>query len=173
MMRPWRGWQTGFGVVGREIERKFLVVNDGWKPAPASKAIRQGYLAFGPPASVRVRLAEGRADLNIKRSTLAVSREEFEYEIPLADGEALLAELCEGHIVEKTRHLVDYGGLTWEVDVFSGVNEGLVVAEVELEREDQPVETPPWAGEEVSGDPRYLNSNLAQHPYRDWDPARR
>ncbi len=173
IMRPEvDGPHLGARSVGREIERKFLVVNEGWRPARTSKEIRQGYLAFGPPASVRVRIADGRADLNIKRSTLAISREEFEFEIPRDDGEAMLRDLCTGEIVEKTRYLVDYRGLTWEVDVFGGANEGLVIAEVELDQDDQMVEAPPWVGAEVSGDPRYLNSNLAQHPYREWDAAR-
>lgn len=157
--------------MGQEIERKFLVKDDGWKPAPKSRTMRQGYLALGPPASVRVRIADGRADINIKRSTLEISREEFEFPIPVGEAEELLDKLCEGRVVEKVRHYIEYGGLTWEVDVFGGQNAGLVMAEVELEDEQQDIEIPTWAGKEVSGDPRYLNSNLAQHPYGEWNKA--
>lgn len=154
--------------MGREIERKFLVSSDGWKPGFDPKPMRQGYLAFGPPASIRVRISGGRGFLNIKQSTLDISRDEFEYEIPAAEAEFMLAHLCAGQRIDKTRHHVQYGGLLWEVDVFEGANAGLVVAEVELEDAGQRVEVPPWAGLEVSGDPRYLNSSLAQQPFTTW-----
>ena len=154
--------------MGTEIERKYLVTSDGWRPGYESRPIRQGYLAFGPPASVRVRVAGDRAYLNIKRSTLSISRDEFEYSIPVDEAEHMLAHLCVGKPVEKARHLVRHGGLVWEVDVFEGENAGLVVAEVELEREDQRIELPTWVGREVSGDARYLNSSLAQRPFREW-----
>jgi adenylate cyclase len=111
---------------------------------------------------------EGVATLNIKTATTAISRSEFEYEIPVADAEALLADSCAGHPIEKTRYEIEYSGLTWEVDEFHGANIGLVVAEVELESESQPVTLPPWVGREVSGDPRYLNTNLSQRPYSTW-----
>ncbi len=158
----------GTGRVGTEIERKYLVAGEGWRPGYELKRIRQGYLAFGPPASVRVRVSGPKAFLNIKRSTLEISRDEFEYPVPLDEAEFMLAQLCLGRCVEKTRHLVRHAGLVWEVDVFEGANAGLVVAEVELERVDQRIELPPWAGREVSGDARYLNSSLAQRPYKDW-----
>jgi len=154
--------------MGTEIERKYLVKTEGWRPGYESNPIRQGYLAFGPPASVRVRISGAKAYLNIKRSTLAISRDEFEYSIPGEEAEFMLNRLCLGNPVEKTRHLVRHAGLLWEVDVFEGANAGLVVAEVELEREDQPIDLPPWVGREVSGEPQYLNSSLAQRPYRDW-----
>ncbi len=154
--------------MGTEIERKYLVTGEGWLPGYESRAIRQGYLAFGPPASVRVRVSGNKAYLNIKRSTLDISRDEFEYAIPVDEAEFMLKQLCVGRCVEKTRHLVRHAGLVWEVDVFEGATAGLVVAEVELEREDQRIELPAWVGREVSGDARYLNSSLAQRPFREW-----
>lgn len=154
--------------MGREIERKFLVADDGWRPGFDPKPMRQGYLSFGPPASVRVRVSAAKAYLNIKQSTLNIARDEFEYAIPVADAEFMLAHLCAGQSIEKTRHHVRHGGLVWEVDVFEGANAGLVVAEVELQRADQHVDLPPWTGREVSGDARYLNSSLAQRPFITW-----
>lgn len=130
--------------------------------------MRQGYLSFGPPASVRVRVSGDEAYLNIKQSTLAISRDEFEYAIPVADAEFLLATMCAGGLIEKTRHHVQHGGLVWEVDVFEGANAGLIVAEVELDHADQRVNLPPWVGREVSGDARYLNSSLVQRPFTQW-----
>jgi CYTH domain-containing protein len=151
-----------------EIERKFLVTGDGWRPGYESRTIRQGYLAFGPPASVRIRISAGKAHLNIKRSTLEISRDEFEYPISVDEAEFMLKHLCQGRLVEKTRHWVRYAGRVWEVDLFEGANAGLAVAEVELDRADQAVELPPWAGREVSGEARYLNSGLAQRPFSEW-----
>ncbi len=153
--------------MGREIERKFLVASNAWRGGDPAVRMRQGYLAMGPPVSVRVRIEADRAWLNIKESVLAISRSEFEYEIPAADAEALLAH-CTGGIVSKVRHRVDHAGHVWEIDVFEGENEGLVVAEVELGSEDDAVELPDWVGEEVSTDPRYRNTHLAQYPYRSW-----
>lgn len=155
--------------MGVEIERKFLVKSEAWKDcAHGALPIRQGYIATGPPTAVRVRIEGQRANLNIKKAVIDIRRDEFEYPIPLADAEEMLASLCNGLIVEKVRHLVDYEGLTWEVDVFRGRNEGLVVAEVELECEDMDVALPSWAGKEVSGDPRYLNTHLALKPFSSW-----
>lgn len=154
--------------MGTEIERKFLVRGDAWRSGAKRVDARQGYLAVGPPASVRVRIMGDKAHLNIKQATLAVARAEFEYEIPVADAHELLDTLCDGRIVEKTRHYVEHGGMTWEVDEFRGANAGLIVAELELESEDQPFDRPSWLGEEVSGDARYFNSNLALNPYSTW-----
>lgn len=153
--------------MGIEIERKFIVTGDGWRAGSVATVMRQGYVSLGPPASVRVRIEGPRAVLNIKESTLGIRREEFEYEIPVADAEDLL-RLCQGNVISKTRHRVRHGQHTWEVDVFDGENTGLVTAEVELEREDEPVTLPPWVGEEVSNDRRYRNTYLSQHPYRIW-----
>ncbi len=156
--------------MGTEIERKFLVASHDWRAvADAGTAMKQGYLAIGPPAAVRVRLEGNQAFLNIKQSTLDISRAEFEYPLPAADAEELLETLCAGRTVEKTRYCVEYGGRTWEVDVFKGLNAPLIVAEVELESTADAIELPPWAGAEVSGDPRYLNTYLSQHPFSTWE----
>jgi adenylate cyclase len=154
--------------VAQEIERKFLVADERWR-AQATRQVRyrQGYLANSSTCSVRVRVSDQSAHLNIKTATLDIVRAEYEYAIPLADGEELLA-LCEDSLVEKRRHFVEHSGLTWEIDVFEGENEGLVVAEIELERVDAEFEHPPWLGEEVSHDARYYNVYLARHPYRRW-----
>jgi len=115
----------------------------------------------------------GVATLNVKTATVSITRHEFEYEIPIADAEALLRTSCVGTAIEKTRHCVEYGGKTWEVDAFEGANAGLVVAEIELASEDEPFERPPWVGAEVSGDPRYLNTCLCQRPYTQWNERER
>ncbi len=152
-----------------EIERKFLVRDDSWRErARDPMRIRQGYVAAGPKASVRVRISGDRAWLNLKSATVGVSRAEFDYEIPLADGEKLIDTLCERPLIEKTRYFVDHAGHCWEVDVFEGENAGLVVAEIELASEDEPFELPPWAGEEVSQDRRYYNAALVKLPYSRW-----
>ena len=151
-----------------EIERKFLVRDSSWQDqAYRSTPMRQGYLVSDEIRSVRVRIAGDKAQINIKSGTLGVSRSEFEYAIPLDDAREILAALC-GAKVEKVRHLVRYGGLVWEIDVFEGDNAGLVVAEVELDAADQAIDMPPWAGQDVSEDLRYYNSELARHPYKDW-----
>ena len=162
-----RGGYVGAGKMGLEIERKFLVTGDQWRLGSEATAMRQGYLALGPPASVRVRIEGKRAYLNVKESTLGVRRAEFEYPLPLADAEELLT-LCATAIVSKIRHRVRYGSHVWEVDEFEGENTGLVLAEVELEREGDPVELPPWVGTEVSGDEKYVNTYLSKRPFQTW-----
>lgn len=154
--------------MAKEIERKFLVSRTGWSPSCSGKFCRQGYLCFGPPAAVRVRIVGNEATLNIKSATTAITRSEFEYPIPIGDAAEMLDRFCQGHIIEKTRYEVGHEGLTWEIDVFSGANDGLIVAEVELGREDQAITLPPWVEREVSGDPRFLNTSLALHPYSNW-----
>jgi len=154
--------------MGVEIERKFLVRDDTWREGARGKAIRQGYLALGPPVAVRVRISGAAAILNIKKAVLDIEREEFEYAIPLDDAHTLLDGLCSGAVIEKTRFEITHAGVLWEVDEFHGANAGLIVAEVELASIDQHVVRPPWAGEEVSDDPRYLNTSLAQRPFREW-----
>ncbi|RBP43698.1 CYTH domain-containing protein [Roseimicrobium gellanilyticum] len=153
--------------MGQEIERKFLVTGDGWREGAEGTLYRQGYLAKDKERTVRVRVAGAKAYLTIKGRTSGTSRAEYEYEIPLKDAEELL-NLCEGPLVEKTRHKIPYAGHTWEVDVFHGDNEGLIMAEVELQSEDAHVEMPDWAGKEVSGDVRYYNSSLSKKPYKMW-----
>lgn len=152
-----------------EIERKFLVKDDSWRnQAAESVDMRQGYLEGGGGASVRIRVQGGRAFLNIKSATLGVWRREYDYAIPLQDAGEMLDHLCQRPLIEKTRYHVPYGDHTWEVDVFEGDNAGLIVAEVELDSEDEVFARPPWLGEEVSHDPRYYNVCLVKHPYKDW-----
>jgi adenylate cyclase len=157
----------------REIERKFLLESDAWRPqARETQPMSQGYLASSGRSSVRVRIAGPQAWLNIKSGGLVASRQEFEYSIPLDEARELLA-LAEGPLIEKTRHFVEHGGMTWEIDEFHGDNAGLVVAELELDSEDQPFELPEWLGAEVTHLRRYYNVCLVQHPYRSWTDAER
>lgn len=155
--------------MGIEIERKFLVDTRKFAEVSpkSSRTMRQGYLNRTPGRTVRVRVEGTEARLTVKGAATGLVRPEFEYSIPLEDAESLFA-LCDGPLVEKVRHLVDYAGLTWEVDVFSGDNSGLVVAELELDSEEQTFEMPPWVGREVTGEVRYHNSHLAVMPYKIW-----
>lgn len=157
--------------MGVEIERKFRV-RAGWRPDGAGEEIAQGYLCSVPERTVRVRLRGGRGYLTVKGKNGgadAARRAEFEYEIPAADARALLA-LAEPGVIEKERCLVPMAdGHTWEVDIFHGENEGLVVAEIELGAEDEPFARPDWLADEVTGDARYYNSSLARTPYRLWE----
>jgi adenylate cyclase len=166
--------------VAIEIERKFLLANDGWRAGiERSEPIAQGYLVGAQAlrdgtarASVRARLAGTQAWLNIKAARLGIERAEFEYPIPVDDARDLLATLCDG-VLEKTRHHVRVDGVLFEVDEFAGDNRGLIVAEVELPAVDAPFPRPPWLGREVSTLARYYNVNLIAHPYRQWSPAER
>jgi adenylate cyclase len=152
-----------------EIERKYLVMKDSWRDAVESERhVVQGYIAAGGKATVRVRVKGDRAYLTIKGPSAGIGRSEYEYEIPVADGEAMLAELAVSPVVEKTRYRVRCGDHVWDLDVFAGANAGLVMAEVELGREDEAFTLPDWAGEEVTGDPRYYNVNLARQPFSTW-----
>ncbi|MFO7580957.1 CYTH domain-containing protein [Guyparkeria sp.] len=155
--------------MAREIERKFLLADWSWREeVERSDRLVQGYLNEEGGASVRVRHNGRQAFLNIKSRTLGISRDEFEYEIPMADAERMLDHLTCGPVIDKTRHFVRRDGLLWEIDEFHGANDGLVVAEVELEHEDQAFERPDWLGEEVSHDPRYYNVSLVKKPYSQW-----
>jgi len=154
--------------MGQEIERKFLVKGDAWKAGAKGIVYRQGYLSSVKERVVRVRTIEDKGFLTVKGLTKGVSRSEFEYEIPVGDADAMLDHICEKPLIEKTRYKVPAGGLVFEVDEFFGENAGLVVAEVELEDEAQKIDLPGWVGAEVSGDPRYFNSNLVRHPYSKW-----
>lgn len=155
--------------MGIEIERKFKIKNDSWKKeADSGTWISQGYLNTAPERTVRVRIRGESAYLTIKGKNQNLSRKEFEYQIPVDEAKSLL-ELCESPIIEKTRYLLQQENLTWEIDIFGGVNQGLQVAEVELESEQQSIELPDWIGEEVSNDVRYYNSSLIANPYSTWD----
>jgi len=152
-----------------EIERKFLVQDDTWRDLVDSQVhIMQGYLAHSPGLTLRVRVKGDKAYLTIKGATTGLSRNEYEYLIPLADAAEMLNHLAVLPPIDKVRHHVVVAGHVWEVDVFAGENAGLVMAEVELGAEDEAFVVPAWVGAEVSDDPRYLNVNLAQYPYRRW-----
>ena len=153
--------------MGVEIERKFLVRDMTVLAGVEGIPYRQGYLSTDPQRTVRVRRAGDRAFLTIKGLSEGATRAEFEYAIPVEDAEAMFLQ-CLPPIVAKVRHRVPHAGLTWEVDVFGGENEGLVVAEVEIPSQVTAVVLPPWVGDEVTDDPRYFNANLVAHPYRDW-----
>lgn len=152
--------------MGVEIERKFTVLAD-FCPQGVGTEMAQGYLSRDPQRTVRVRLAGGRGYLTVKGETRGMVRAEYEYEIPPTDARAMLA-LCDPPLVEKTRYVVDTAGRRWEVDVFHGANDGLVVAEVELPSETAEVTLPAWVDREVTGEKRYYNSSLIVHPYHSW-----
>jgi adenylate cyclase len=151
-----------------EIERKFLVKDDGWRGLGVGSHYRQGYLSTEPGRTVRVRMAAGNGYLTIKGKSINATRTEYEYVIPSQDAAAMLDELCEPPLIEKTRYRIEYQGLVWEVDEFEGENSGLVIAEVEVASEDQAIALPVWVGEEVTGDPRYYNASLIANPYSRW-----
>lgn len=152
-----------------EIERKFLVTGDLRRQVTSAQRIVQGYICSQPGRTVRVRIRGEEGFLTIKGASdeKGLSRYEFEQKIPLADAEELL-KLCEPGAIDKMRNLVPAGKHTWEIDVFHGENEGLILAEIELASEDEPFERPDWIGQEVSGDRRYYNSMLTKHPYKQW-----
>jgi adenylate cyclase len=154
--------------MGKEIERKFLVKGDAWRSLAKGTSYRQGYLNSAKERTVRIRTIDDKAYLTIKGLTVGATRAEYEYEIPIAECNAMLDTLAEKPIIEKTRYKIPFAGFTWEIDEFFGDNAGLIVAEVELESEEQAFKKPEWVGEEVTGDPRYFNSNLIGHPYSRW-----
>jgi len=153
--------------MAKEIERKFLVTGDGWRTDAVGLTCLQGYVPSST-CTVRARIMGDKGYLTIKARDKGVTRTEFEYEIPLSDATELLTRFCEGTLIEKVRYRVEYAGLVWEIDEFTGANAGLIVAEVELEHEGQAFEKPEWIGAEVTHDRRYLNSSLARQPYRQW-----
>lgn len=157
-----------------EIERKFLVVSDAWRSQVSRCCVmRQGYLAGeGARSSMRVRLEGDEAHLNIKAAVIGSARAEYDYVIPADDAREMLRTLCIGRL-EKTRHYVEQGDLTWEIDEFIGDNIGLVVAEIELTSVDQAFDRPNWLGREVTDERRYYNHHLALHPYSTWPDADR
>jgi adenylate cyclase len=154
--------------MGIEIERKFLVQSDAWRSEATGTPYCQGYIAKTSGANVRVRIAGDRGFLTLKGKSQNLIRPEFEYEIPVDDAREMLAMWCHPFIVEKLRYRVAVGELTWEVDEFLGLNQGLILAEVELSDPNQVVPIPAWVGEEVSDLTQYYNSSLAYNPYSSW-----
>ncbi len=152
-----------------EIEHKFLLKNDSWKQQVSrSVKYKQGYLSSTEKNSIRVRISDKQAWLNIKSATIGNHRLEYEYEIPLSDANEILEKLCHKPLIEKTRYFVVHDGHTWEIDVFEGDNEGLVVAEIELESLDESFTLPDWVDREVTDDLRYYNNSLSKNPYKNW-----
>ncbi|WP_151639368.1 CYTH domain-containing protein [Noviherbaspirillum aerium] len=154
--------------MGVEIERKFLVRGEEWKSLGEGVLLRQGYLSSQAERIVRVRIEGDRAVMTIKGRAVGATRGEWEYPLPMEDARVFLDQLCERPIIEKYRYRIVHEGMTWEVDEFLGENAGLVVAEIELESEAQVFAKPDWAGEEVTHEARYYNSNLLRHPYSRW-----
>ena len=152
--------------MAEEIERKFLLKKDYWPHENVVK-YRQGYLNSDEKKTVRVRTAGDKGYLTIKGASIGASRLEFEYEIPLQDA-GILLDLCEKPLIEKNRYKVVDGDFIWEIDEFFGENSGLIIAEIELEHENQEFKKPDWIGEEVTGDPRYYNASLIKNPYKNW-----
>jgi adenylate cyclase len=157
--------------MAKEIERKFLVKPRKWSELGPGLKIRQGYLSTARERTVRVRTYGDRGYLTIKGTTSGISRDEYEYEIPFADATEILDHLCLQPLIEKTRYRIPFKGHTFELDEFIGVNRGLTVAEVELKSADEKIELPDWIDRDVSGDPRYFNSNLAQKPFSTWEKS--
>ena len=152
----------------KEIERKFLVTGDGWRGKSVGKRYRQGYLSTVKERTVRVRTVDDRGFITVKGLSVGAARSEYEYDIPAADANEMLDGLCERPLIEKTRYRIPGTGVVWEVDEFAGENRGLIVAEVEVESEDQALTLPEWVGREVTDDPRYYNANLVAQPYSRW-----
>ncbi len=153
-----------------EIERKFLVdANQITQLSlPSGKVICQGYIATQDKTAVRIRIQGPQAFLTLKGANTGATRVEFEYPIPVADAKSMLDQLCSGPIIEKTRYCIPFAQHTWELDIFHGDNQGLIVAEVELTDENESITLPPWVIEEVTGDPKYYNVNLLAAPYCSW-----
>jgi CYTH domain-containing protein len=154
--------------MGTEIERKFLLKNDGWRRGAKGIFLRQGYLTTDPERSVRVRLAGSKGVLTIKGQSSGCVRSEFEYPIPAEDASVLLENLCLRPLIEKVRYPVEAGSRLWVIDEFAGENRGLVVAEIELGSPDETFELPEWIGEEVTHDFRYYNMSLVETPFSQW-----
>jgi adenylate cyclase len=161
---------TNHNKMPTEIERKFLVDHKKWHnlTKPQGDVYKQGYILSEEKRTVRIRVTPGAAYITLKGASTGISRSEYEYTIPIAEGIEILQNFATS-AVEKTRYHLDYAGHTWEVDVFTGDNSGLIVAEIELESEDEPFEKPDWVGAEVSHDSRYTNASLSIKPYKNWE----
>jgi len=154
--------------MGIEIERKFLIDRDKIGTLENGHQIKQGYIQTIDHTTVRVRIRDKDAFLTIKGKSKGATRLEFEYPIPLNDANEMLKKLCSTSVIDKTRYLVKHEEHVWEVDIFKGSNQGLIVAEIELESEDETFTLPNWITKEVTDDKRYFNSNLIEHPYLNW-----
>ena len=158
--------------MAQEIERKFLVDPSKLPQLSSCYTIKQGYIAASG-ATVRVRIRNNEAFLTLKGKAKGLTRSEFEYPIPVTDAEAMLSELCLHPVISKKRYLIEHEGHTWELDIFEGENEGLIVAEIELESETEPFVKPDWVTKEVSNDPRYRNAYLVSYPFSAWKAEER
>lgn len=155
--------------MGVEIERKFLVHAEIWQAMkkPAGKNIQQGYISQNPKATVRVRIADAEAFITIKSAGNGISRSEYEYQIPVKDAEEMLHNLAKSELA-KIRYEILFGNKLWQIDEFLSKNKGLILAEIELKNEAEKFSKPDFIAEEVTGDPRYYNAYLAEHPYSLW-----
>ncbi|MBF0544711.1 MAG: CYTH domain-containing protein [Candidatus Riflebacteria bacterium] len=154
--------------MGLEIERKFLIIGDSWRNLAKGILYRQGYIPAIGGTTVRVRTAGEKGFLTLKSMTVGLTRDEYEYEIPLKDACEMLSLFCGGRYIEKHRYKITAGNFIWEIDEFHGANSGLILAEIELTSEDCQFEKPAWIGREVTTDFRYRNSNLLNHPFSLW-----
>jgi adenylate cyclase len=154
--------------MGKEIEKKFLILSDDWRRLGTGEHYCQGYLNSEKGRTVRVRTINDRGVLTIKGASVGETRLEYEYDIPVDEAREMLRELCDKPLIEKTRYKIPFGDFVWEVDEFQGENEGLIFAEIELEYEGQEFALPPWIGREVTGDSRYYNACLVKNPYLNW-----
>jgi len=155
--------------MGKEIERKFLIDQQKWDDLvkPEGRLLRQGYLLTDKAKTIRVRATESKGFLTIKGQTIGATRLEYEYEIPVSEATELLDSFAVSEL-SKTRYEIEFNGKLWEVDVFTGDNEGLIVAEIELESENEIFDLPDWIGKEVTTEEKYYNSNLTVRPFKDW-----
>lgn len=151
-----------------EIERKFSVRGNNWRNMATGINIKQGYVSVEKDHTVRIRIIESKAFLTIKGKSTGAKRLEYEYEIPNKDANELLINICKKPIINKIRYKINFKGIIWEVDEFFGENKGLILAEVELEDEEQKIEIPDWIGTEVTGNPKYYNANLISNPFCNW-----
>ncbi|MCO7225894.1 CYTH domain-containing protein [Pleionea sp. CnH1-48] len=154
--------------MAKEIERKFLVDMALLKTLPQGKRIVQGYVPTQDLTVVRVRIMADQAFLTLKGANQGMTRTEFEYAVPVEDAEQMLEQFCQGQMIDKVRYCIQFGQHIWELDVFGGANQGVVVAEVELQSETEEPDLPEWVTTEVTGDPRYYNSALMEHPFSEW-----
>lgn len=154
--------------MAKEIERKFLVNNLIFKNSGEKKYYKQGYLSTDKGRTVRIRIIDHQGYITVKGASRSISRDEYEYSIPVEDADEMLEKLCLKPLIEKYRYKIPYRGFIWEVDEFLGVNKGLIVAEIELPDENTEFDRPEWIGTEVTNDRKYFNSSLVQYPYSDW-----